>query len=160
MRENRKALDAPLTLEGFQSFLRSRQQLYSLIISSYQPTPKSKQQHRTKEFTFHCVVIGFVCYLEANNCTLSVQLQGLEIKFSHWFLGGKRRLKQKRKSFPHVEQPFRSLRLCVYLCCWEMSLQLHRVSISEERWSLLSNLGGNVCSSGVLSGHIGRSGQV
>lgn len=44
--------------------------------------------------------MGFFCYLEANNCSLSVKLQGLDITFSHWFLGGKRPLKAKEEVIP------------------------------------------------------------
>lgn len=48
-------------------------------------------------FTFHCVVIGFMGYFWANNCSLFQLLQGLEIEFSLWFSGETRRLKTKKE---------------------------------------------------------------
>lgn len=49
-------------------------------VSSYPPTSQSKQQHKTIQLPFHCVVMGFLCYFKANNRSLSELQWGLETR--------------------------------------------------------------------------------
>lgn len=48
--------------------------------SSYPPTSQSKQQHKTTQLPFHCVVMGFRRYFKANNRSLSEPQEGLETR--------------------------------------------------------------------------------
>lgn len=81
---------------GLPGFSSGQTVVLFTAVSSYPPTSQSKQQHKTTQLPFHCVVMGFRPLFQSKQ-SLTVGAAGR--------LRNQRPLKQKRKSFPHGEQP-------------------------------------------------------